>query len=228
MTTESGKKRRWYHNIADAYRVTSTHYPWMRWVLPLIFVVVLALFIWWGVASGHWIFYPILGIVMALTAMLVVLSLWTRKASYLQIEGQPGASLAVLQQLRGWNTDDEPVGVNPRSGDMAFRSIGPGGVVIAVEGPINRTRRLARNEEKKVKLVLREAPVHIFHVGDADGQVTLAQLEKHVRKLPKKLNKGEIAIVAKRLRSMGTLNLGIPKGIDPLRARPDRRGMRGR
>lgn len=228
MTTQSGKKRRWYHNIADAYRVTSTHFPWMRWALPVIFVVILALFIWWGVASGHWIFYPIVGLLTAVMAALVVLSLWTRKASYLQIEGQPGASLAVMQQLRGWNTDDEPVGVNPRSGDMAFRSIGPGGVVILIEGPASRTARLARNEEKKVARAMKEVPVHVFHIGNGKDEVSLAQLEKRVRKLPRKLTKNEIVIVAKRLRAMGGVQQAIPKGIDPLRARPDRRGMRGR
>ncbi|MGO2739556.1 MAG: DUF4191 domain-containing protein, partial [Cellulosimicrobium funkei] len=34
--------------------------------------------------------------------------------------------------------------------------------------------------------------------------------------------------VSKRLRALGVSRLPIPKGIDPTRARPDRKGLKGR
>ena len=37
-----------------------------------------------------------------------------------------------------------------------------------------------------------------------------------------------MAEVTKRLKSLGGAGLPVPKGIDPMRARPDRKGMRGR
>ena len=46
--------------------------------------------------------------------------------------------------------------------------------------------------------------------------------------LPKSLNKQEVHVVDKRVSTLGSAKLPIPKGIDPTRARPDRRAMRGR
>ena len=43
-----------------------------------------------------------------------------------------------------------------------------------------------------------------------------------------KLTKQEVAEVNKRLTALGGVKLPVPKGVDPMRARPDRKGMRGR
>ncbi len=221
-------KRRWYHNIADAYRITQASYPWMRWALIGIFVVVFGLFTLWGVLSGRWIFLPLTGLILATLGALTLLSLYTRKASYRQIEGQPGAAAAVMQQMRGWNTEQEPVAVNPRTGDMVFRSIGRGGVLLVAEGPAGRTKRLLEDERRKVARLFANVPIHTVNVGTGESQMRIDELEKYARKLPKKLTKNEITAVAARLHSLGGARLPIPKGVDPMRARPDRRGMRGR
>ena len=42
------------------------------------------------------------------------------------------------------------------------------------------------------------------------------------------ITKDEVSEVAKRLRALGGVRPPIPKGIDPTRARPDRRATRGR
>jgi hypothetical protein len=42
------------------------------------------------------------------------------------------------------------------------------------------------------------------------------------------LTKQEAAAVNKRLKALGAARPPVPKGIDPLRARPDRKGLRGR
>jgi hypothetical protein len=64
--------------------------------------------------------------------------------------------------------------------------------------------------------------------GEGDGQVTLTKVARTVQKLKPTLTKPEAAEIGKRLRALGGARLPIPKGVDPLRARPDRRGMRGR
>ena len=221
-------KRRWYKNIADAYRVTQASYPWMKWALIGLFIVLFGGSLAWGIASGHWIYLPLLGLLLSVLAMMVLLSLFTRRASYRQIEGQPGASVAVMQQVRGYNTDSDPVAVNPRSQDMIFRSVGRAGVVLVSEGPVGRTRRMVRDEERKTARILQNVPIHVLSVGNGDGQVKLSALESTMRKLPRKLTKQEVAAVVKRLHSLGAMRLPIPKGVDPMKARPDRRGMRGR
>ena len=48
------------------------------------------------------------------------------------------------------------------------------------------------------------------------------------RRIPSVLTKDEVATVQKRLKALGGIRPPVPKGIDPMRARPDRRAMRGR
>jgi len=42
------------------------------------------------------------------------------------------------------------------------------------------------------------------------------------------LTKSQVSQVAARLRALGGARPPIPKGIDPTRVRPDRKGVRGR
>ena len=46
--------------------------------------------------------------------------------------------------------------------------------------------------------------------------------------MKKTLTKQEVQAVDKRLAALGSAKMPIPKGIDPYRARPDRKAMRGR
>ena len=55
----------------------------------------------------------------------------------------------------------------------------------------------------------------------------IAKLTKKLGKLKNELTKGEVGAVNKRISSMGT-KLPIPKGVDPYKARPDRKAARGR
>ena len=59
-------------------------------------------------------------------------------------------------------------------------------------------------------------------------EVPLSKVPKAVQKLKKTLTKQEVYAVDKRLTALGAARLPLPKGIDPMRARPDRKGMRGR
>ncbi|CPU67517.1 Uncharacterised protein [Mycobacteroides abscessus] len=63
---------------------------------------------------------------------------------------------------------------------------------------------------------------------DGEDQVALPKLPRAVQKLKPTLTKPETAEVSKRLRALGVSRLPIPKGIDPTRARPDRKGLKGR
>ena len=69
----------------------------------------------------------------------------------------------------------------------------------------------------------------VINTGHAEGQVELKQLTRTMNKLPKKLTQQEMHQVANRIDSLSKHNNmlnAIPKGIDPMRMRPDRRGMR--
>jgi len=76
--------------------------------------------------------------------------------------------------------------------------------------------------------VLPNVPVTLIQSGDVKGQVPLRKLPRAVQKLRPTLTKQETAEILKRLTALGGVRLPVPKGVDPMRARPDRKGMRGR
>ena len=55
-----------------------------------------------------------------------------------------------------------------------------------------------------------------------------AKIARKVQRLKPKLTKAEKEEVERRLRALGGQQLPIPKGVDPMRVRPDRKAMRGR
>jgi hypothetical protein len=109
-----------------------------------------------------------------------------------------------------------------------FRGVGKAGVVLVSEGPPHRVGRLLEQERKKVSRILSNVPVTLIQCGDAEGQVPLTKVARAVTKLKSTLTRAEVAEISKRLKAIGGMKLPIPKGIDPTRARPDRKGMRGR
>lgn len=127
---------------------------------------------------------------------------------------------------RGWILKEEPVAVNPRSKDLVFMGIGRAGVVLVTEGPTARVRSLVDAERRRMGRVLPNVPIHVIHSGNDEGQTKLAEVGKAMKKLPKSITKLEISAVDKRLSTLGSAKLPIPKGIDPNRARPNRKQMR--
>ncbi|WP_127127461.1 DUF4191 domain-containing protein [Georgenia sp. SYP-B2076] len=223
------KKQRWYHNIRDAYVMTKRVDPTITWLLLGVFVLVMGVALVIGFAWGHPWYTGVFGLLLALMLMMVLLARKTQKAGYAQIEGQPGAVGAALGQIRrGWNIQEQPVAINPRTQDLVFRMVGRPGIVLVSEGPSSRVQRLLEDEKRKVARVAPNVPVHFVQCGNEQGQVPLARVVRTVQKLKGKLTPAEVAAVAKRLQALGSARMPIPKGVDPMKARPDRKGMRGR
>ncbi|WP_244963406.1 DUF4191 family protein [Actinomyces trachealis] len=220
-------------NLKDSYTISKRTYPWIGWALLVILAGAIALAVLLALATSQPLWYWLsLLLMIALLGDMVLLSWAVRRASFTQIENTPGASKAVLDQIRrGWSIEQTPVFVDPKSQDVIWRAVGRPGVVLITEGPVNRVRRSAEDEAKKIKRILRNVPVHTIFVGTKEGQTRLIDLERTMRKLPTKptaLTDTEVAEVAKRLSSLGSKGLPIPKGIDPNKVRPDRRALRGR
>jgi hypothetical protein len=84
-------------------------------------------------------------------------------------------------------------------------------------------------ERKRITRVLGpNVPILVIHVGDGEGQVPLRRLNSTLMRSRPALTKTEVSQVIGRLRALGGVRPPIPKGIDPTRVRPDRRGVRGR
>ncbi|AMD87851.1 hypothetical protein AXF14_09985 [Actinomyces radicidentis] len=236
-TSPSPRKRgrvgQYFQNLKDSYTISRRTYPWIGWALLGVLVVIVVLSVVLASATHQALWYWVLmGVLLAGMLDMILLSWTVRRASYTQIEGMPGAAKAVLdQQGRGWFVEPEPAAVNPKTQDVVWRLVGRPGIVLVAEGPTGRTQRLVQDESKKIKRILSTVPLHVVHVGTGEDQTRLIDLSKTLRRLPTKptrLTDAEIAQVSKRLASLGSKGLPIPKGVDPMRARPDRRAMRGR
>lgn len=227
----SAPKRRWYHNIADAYRVTKRTYPWVTWALIAIPIVLLLVAVGVCVATGVGVISAIGWVVVALTAGLffdtMLLTQLLTRATYAQMDGVTGAVSWVLQQIkRGWSVESEPVAMNKKQ-DLVWRLVGRPGIVLISEGPHHRARQMLAEESRKCARVAHSVPVHTIEVGNDEDQVKLKDVTKELRRLPKAISKDEIPLVAKRLESLKMRTQQMPHGIDPTRAKINRRMFRG-
>lgn len=214
--------------INEVFQMTRRHDPMVVWLMLLAFLGVVAVSFLVGFLLDNWITGLIIGIPLGLLAATLILSRRAERAAFAQIENQPGASGAALGTLkRGWITEDQPVAVNPRTQDAVFRAIGRPGVVLVSEGPTHRVRPLVDAERKRLARILPNVTVHVIESGRGEGQVPISQVAKKMNKLDKELTKLEVNAVSKRISSLGN-RLPIPKGIDPYKARPDRKAARGR
>jgi len=216
--------------LTQVYTMTRKVDPAVVWWMLGAFVAVLAVVVGIGLAlGGAWWVYLIIGAPLAFLVALIIMARRAERAAFAQMVGQPGASTAALKGLRrGWNYDEAPVQIDPRTQDLVFRAVGPPGVVLVTEGPAPRSTKLAETERKRVNRVLPNVPVHILQVGDGKDQVPLRKVAGTMTRMKPALDKGQVSEVAKRLRALGGVKPPVPKGIDPFKVRPDRRAGRGR
>ncbi len=209
--------------------------PQIGWWMALAFLGVLAVVVVIGVLTHFLVFSIILGLGMAVLAATLVLSRRAERAAYRQIEGQPGAVGATLSSLRrGWFFDKQPVAADAaRAADLAsaamiYRAVGRPGIVLIGEGPSGRAQKLLAAERKRVERVAPGVPIVLLRVGTGDGEVGIRKLANTVQRLKPVLTKDEVSVVNKRLKALGGIRLPVPKGVDPTKARMDRRATRGR
>jgi hypothetical protein len=223
------KKQGRLSQLRAVFAMTRRSDPAAIWWMLLAFVATIAISFGIGYLIGHPIYVTIIGVMLGTLLAVAILARRAEGAAYAQLAGQPGAAGASLQGLRrGWNVEQQPVAVDPRTQDMVFRAVGRPGVVLVTEGPVPRVNRLADKEQKRLSRVLPNVPIVIVNTGDGEGQVPLRKVSRTLTRMRPALSKQEVSEVAKRLRALGAAKLPIPKGVDPLRARPDRKATRGR
>lgn len=194
----------------------------LAFAIPVLISLALALLI-----PGSNVFTLVLwivaGVLAGILAMLIILGRRAEKAAYSQIEGQPGAVGAVLRSSlkRGWVGSEMPVAVNGKTQDAVYRAVGRGGVVLISEGPRTRTARMLDEEKRKIVRIGGNVGVTVISVGPDEDAVPLHRLARRLTRIKPTLTKAEVLAVNNRLNSMGT-KLPIPKGVDPMKARPQR------
>lgn len=221
--------------IRDVYRVTKSNDPLIGWLMLLGFLVAFGAFLVVGfLLDLPWLF-GFTGLLAGVLVAVIIMSRRAERSAYTQIEGQAGAAGAALTSIRrGWYTDREPVAADvARPGDlssaaMVYRALGRPGVVLVGEGPTSRVQKLLAAEKKRVERVAPGVPVTTIRVGNGEGEVPLAKVANKVQRLRPQITKDEMAMVNKRLKALGGVRAPLPKGVDPTRARMDRKALRGK
>lgn len=123
--TRKPKKRRWYHQVWDAYKMTRQQDPAVVWWILGTFVVILGIAVGIGFIWGHPIYLTVLGLPTAILGAMFVLARRAEKAAYARIEGEKGATLAAVGTIRrGWTFDETPVAIEPARRTWSFAASG--------------------------------------------------------------------------------------------------------
>ena len=210
--------------IRDNYRMAKKHDPKLGWILLGIATVMLATFITIGVVTDNPITWIIIGVSGTLVVLSITFSRRAMRSAYRSIEGQPGAAVAVVQNMSklGW-------GITPgvaanKAQDLVHRAVGRPGVVLIGEGTSPGLPALMANERKRTARFVGEMPIHEITIGSGSGEVPIAKLDKHLRKMNKVLAPGEVTTLRKRLEALATAPLPVPKGPLPKGGRIPRGG----
>lgn len=187
--------------------------PWSIPIAVVIAIVVLGLAVLGGFLTGAVWYWVILGIPTAFLSGFIFFTRRAQTVQYKMLEGQLGAGMAILENMRG-NWVFTP-GVNGnREMDVVHRVVGRPGIILVGEGNPGRVKGLIAKEKKRVARVAYSAPIYDIRVGSGDEEVSISQLRKRVMKLPRNLNKAQVAELNYRLKALPPA-MQLPKGPMP-------------
>jgi hypothetical protein len=213
-----------FRTIRDNYRMAKEQDPQLRWVLLGILAIGLAATVAVILAFGNPVTWAIIGLSLILVVEAIVFSRRAMRAAYKSIEGKPGAAVAVVQNMskQGWAVT--PAVAANKAQDLVHRAVGRPGVVLIGEGASPALPNLLATEHKRTARFIGELPITEIIVGTEPDQVSIAKLEKHLRKMPKVLSPGESVNLRKRLDALATAPVPMPKGPMPKSGRMPRGG----
>ncbi|MFI0778883.1 DUF4191 domain-containing protein [Streptomyces sp. NPDC021212] len=202
--------------IALTYKMTKRVDSKVGLVVAGVGIITFGVLLAIGFLIGHPIFLGILGFVLAFLAMAIIFGRRAERAAFGQMEGQPGAAAAVLENVgKGWSVT--PAVAMNRNQDVIHRAVGKAGIVLVGEGNPNRLKGMLAAEKKRMARIVSDVPVHDVIVGTGEGQVEIKKLRTTLLKLPRVLPGAQVTVVNERLRALGDLmsNMPIPKGPMP-------------
>jgi hypothetical protein len=213
---EASKQRR--KQIFEAFRMQRREdkalIPLMVGAVLLGAAVAFALGLIWDM---QWLFLP-LGIAIGALGAVLIFGRRVQRTVYTRAEGQPGAAGWALENMRGrWRVTTSIAGTTHL--DAVHRVIGLPGVVLVAEGAPHRVKTLLAQEKKRTSRVVGSVPIYDVIVGNEEGQVPLAQLQRHLTKLPRNIDGKQIDSLESRLAALGSRAAAMPKGPLPAGAK---------
>jgi len=188
--------------------------PYMIGAFVMIVGISVAVGVW---AGGFAIFTIIpLGVLLGGLVTFIIFSRRAQRSVYSKAEGQTGAAAWVLDNLRGkWRVT--PGVAATGHFDAVHRVLGRPGVILVGEGSAARVQPLLAQEKKRTARLVGDAPIYDIVVGNGDGEVPLAKLERHLTRLPNNITVKQIDTLESRLAALGSrAGAGVmPKGPLP-------------
>ncbi len=180
-------------------------------------------------SKNNWIWGLITGIFLGSAVAMWIFGQRMQGVAYKRYDGQPGAGEVALQQLNKKKYQYSPAIFFNRERDCIHRVVGPMGVLLVGDGNPARLKSTLNNEAKRHQQVLYRVPVSTVQIGDGEGQVPLAKLNKHIEKMPKTIEKEQVAELGSKLKSLDAMRakMPIPKGPMPTSNKGARKMMRG-
>jgi Domain of unknown function (DUF4191) len=178
---------------------------------------IIVVFVLVGLFTNLGAFLIPVGVLLGLSAAMILFGRFAQQAQYSAIDGQLGAAAAVLQSMRGDWTVTPAVSGN-RSMDVVHRAVGKKGVILVGEGAPNRVSGLLAAERKKTERVAHGVPITEFQVGGGDGQIPVSKLQSSIMKVPGTLKAPAVTDLNYRLRALQP-TMQAPKGPMPKGAR---------
>ncbi|MGA0002867.1 MAG: DUF4191 domain-containing protein [Candidatus Nanopelagicales bacterium] len=207
---QAPKKQRWYVQIKETYKFASKEISFLALRLLAVFSVVFGILFAIGVAIDQAIFFGIFAFGTGLLATTFFFGKIAESAAYSSISGQVGAAASVLNAIRGAWFVTPAVGVD-KNQNMVHRVVGRPGIILVGEG--TRPAVLLAEQRKAHARYAQGVPIHEIIVDD--GDVTISNLQKKVKKLGKTLRPAEVTQVRNRLKALPQTALPIPKGPLP-------------
>ncbi|SOJ55933.1 hypothetical protein MSIMFB_03410 [Mycobacterium simulans] len=196
--------------------------PYMIGAFVLIVGVSGAVGVW---AGGFTMITMIpLGVLLGALVAFIIFGRRAQRSVYRKAEGQTGAAAWALDNLRGkWRVS--PGVAATGNFDAVHRVIGRPGVILVAEGSAARVKPLLAQEKKRTARLVGDVPIYDIVVGNGDGEVPLAKLERHLTRLPANISAKQMDTLESRLAALGSrAGAGVmPKG--PLPSQGKMRGV---
>src|SRR5690606_14303568 len=153
------------------------------------FVLIVAASVVLGVLAGGFTMYMLipLGVVLGALVAFIIFGRRAQRTVYQKAEGQTGAAAWALENMRGkWRVT--PGVAATGHFDAVHRVIGRPGVILVGEGSPTRLKPLLAQEKKRTARLVGDVPIYDIVVGNDEGQVPLAKLERHLTRLPSNIS----------------------------------------
>ena len=193
--------------------------PYMVGALVLILAASVGVGLWAGGFSLY--LMPVLGLILGVLVAFSIFGRRTQKSVYRKAEGQAGAGAWVLENMRGKWRVKPGVAANGHL-DAVHRVIGRPGVILVGEGNATRLKPLLAQEKKRTARLVGEVPIYDIILGNAEGEVPLSKLERHLNRLPANITVARMDVLENKLMALGSKQgpaAALPKGPLPVQAK---------